>query len=380
MNCPNEYIRIQSTMRQLKLILLRVLVCFAIGGLISGCVSQKAMRRDITTHLRKTSILLPYIAEGVYDAQPDFVLETLINSLNNQGARILSWDKKSGVVSWYDTGGAFAPLPGVAKILNTYDIINGQVTFWYGYVYGCSRIVSSGDGAWLAIRTIGRDVTSGQRVFSDGTYERKLISSLSRTIHRIATGQRMAQEFQEPKSKLSSRTGVSYVELFKSGFRNFPALKSHHITKTNQGERYPVSADRLWRASLDVITQYVLVPYIESNEKVIVFSRRLSVPINVNTKVVKPVDVIMAVTIQPDVEDTENSSRMFISMLGVEDLKPNVINKKFSKIQEGAEVDLTGPLVDIAGAMSANDLVRQVDGQLFYNENLGSKLLRRLRS
>ena len=337
------------------------------------------MRRDITTYLRKTTILLPYIAEEVYDAHPDFVFEIFINRLNSQGARILSWDKNSAVVSWYDTGGSFVPLPGVAKELKTYEMINGQVTFWYGYVYGCARIVTSEDGAWLAIRTIGRDVTSGQRVFSDGTYERKLISSLNRIIHRIATGQYMVPDFQKPKSRLSGRTGINYEELFKSGFKYFPIINSHDIAKSNQGKRYPVAASRLWKASLDVITQYALVPYVESNGKVIIFSRRLPVPINVNTKVVRPVDVMMAVTIQPDVEDAENSSRIYISMLGKEDLKPSVIKKKFSEKQGETEVDLSRPLIEIAATMSENELVRQIDAQLFYNENLGNKLLRRLK-
>lgn len=366
------------TMRQLKLVLLGVSICIATCVLITGCVSQKAMRRDISTHLRKTSILLPYIAETVYDAQPDFVLEILISCLNSQGARILSWDKKAAVVSWYDTGGSFVPLPGVANELNTYGMVIGQVTFWHGSVYGCARIVTSGYGAWLAIRTIGRDATSGRRVFSDGTYERKLISSLDRTIHRIATGQRIAPKFKEPKQMYSRRTGVSYVELFRSGFKNFPRINNHDITKKNHGERYPVSADQLWKACLDVITQYALVPYLQSSEKVITFSRRLPVPINVNTKAVKPIDVLMAVAIKPDVEDAEQSSRMFISMLREEDLRPKVIMKKFSENQEETEVNLAGPLIDIAATISANELMRQVDAQLFYNENLGTKLLRRL--
>lgn len=378
-NRPNENIWLQAATRQLELMCLRMIVCFAIVLLTSGCVSQKTMRRDITAHLRKTALLLPYIAEGVYDAHPDFVFEILINRLNSQGARILSWDKNSSVLSWYDTGGSFVPLPGVAKELKTYEMINGQVTFWYGYVYGCARIVPSEDGAWLAIRTIGRDVTSGQRVFSDGTYERKLISSLNRTIHRIATGQYMAPDFQKPKCNLSVRTGANYEDLFKSGFKYFPIINSHDITKNNQGERYPVAAERLWKASLDVITQYALVPYVESNGKVIVFSRRLSVPININTTMVKPVDVMMAVTIQPDVEDAENSSRIYISMLGEEDLKITVINKMPSNEQGETEVDLSRPLIEIAATMSENELIRQIDTQLFYNEKLGNKLLRRLK-
>ena len=241
----------------------------------------------------------------MYDAQQDFVLEILISSLDAQGARILFWDRKAAAVSWYDTGGSFVPMPGVAHELNTSGIASGHVTFWRGYVYGCARIVTSEVGAWLAIRTIGRDATSGQRVFSDGTYERRLIGSLDRTIHRISTGQHLAPEFQEPEPIYFRRTRANYVELFKSGFKNFPRIHSREITKKNVGERYPVSADRLWRACLDVITQYALVPYLQSNEKVITFSRRVPVPINVNTKVVKPVDVIMAVTILPDDEDTE---------------------------------------------------------------------------
>lgn len=366
------------SMKQLKLMLPGMLICIVVGVLSSGCVSQKKMRRDITTHLRKTSMLLPYVAEGKYDAQPDFVLELLINRLNSQGAQILCWDKKAGVVCWYDTGGSFIPLPGVANELNTYGMVQSRVTFWRGYVYGCSHVVSSGDGAWLAIRTIGRDVTSGRRVFSDGSYERRLISSLGRKIHRIATGQFMVPEFQEPKPKHSGRTAVNYEELFQSRFKNFPKINSLDIMNKNQGERYPVSVDRLWRTCLDVITQYSLVPYLHSDEKIIVFSRRLPVPIDINTKAVKPVDVIIAVTIQPDAEDPENSCRMYTSLLGKEDLQPNVIKKQASDSQEDSEVDLSGPLIDTAAVISVNELVRQVDTQLFYNEKLGSKLLRRL--
>ena len=86
----------------------------------------------------------------------------------------------------------------------------------------------------------------------------------------------------------------------------------------------------------------------------------------------------MAVTIQPDTEDTENSCRMYTSLLGKEDLLPQVIKKQSPENQEDSEVDLTGPLIDTAAIISVNELVRQVDTQLFYNEKLGNKLLRRL--
>ncbi len=188
----------------------------------------------------------------------------------------------------------------------------------------------------------------------------------------------MVPEFQEPKPKHSGRTTGNYEELFQSRFKNFPKINSLDIMNKNQGERYPVSADRLWKTCLDVITQYALVPYLHSGEKVIIFSRRLPVPINVNTKEVKPVDVIMAVTIQPDTEDPENSCRMYTSLLGKEDLLPQVIKKQSSESQEDSEVDLTGPLIDTAAVILVNELIRQVDTQLFYNEKLGNKLLRRL--
>ncbi len=343
------------------------------------------MRRDITTNLRKTSMLLPYVAEWKYDAQPDFVLELFINRLNNQGAHILCWDKKAGVVCWYDTGGSFVPLPAMPNKLNTsneldtYGMVQGKVTFWRGYVYGCSHIVSSGDGAWLTMRTIGRDVTSGRRVFSDGSYERRLIGTIKRKIQRFATGQLMIPEFQEPKPKYSSRTSVNYEELFRTQFKNFPKINSIDIMKKNKGERYPVSADRIWRTCLDVITQYALVPYLNSGEKVIVFSRRLPVPIDINTKAIKLVDVIMAVTIQPDSEDPETSCMMYTSLLGEDDLHFNVIKGKLPSGNQGeSEVDLSGPQIETAAVISRNDLARQVYAQLLYNENLGNKLLRRL--
>ncbi len=69
---------------------------------------------------------------------------------------------------------------------------------------------------------------------------------------------------------------------------------------------------------------------------------------------------------------------MYTSLLGENDLQPNVIKMLTSDNQEDSEVDLTWPLIDTAATMSVNDLVRQVDTQLFYNEKLGSKLLRRL--
>jgi len=379
LNRPNEYLFSQFALRQLILNFLRVSACFSIVLVISGCVSQKTMRRDITSHLRKTAILLPYVAEKTYDAHPDFVFEMLINKLEDQGGRILSWDRSSAVVSWYDTGGAFVPLPGVAKETKTYQMINGKVTFWHGYVYGCARIVNSEKGAWLAIRTIGRDVTSGQRVFSDGSYERKLFSSLSRAIHRIATGQNMAPDFRTPKLNRSGRTGANYEELFKSGFKYFPKIDCNEITAGNKGERYPVAVARLWKASLDVITQYALVPYVESDSKTIVFSRRFPVPMSVQSTVVKPVDVIMAVTVQPDVEEGEDSSRIYVSMLGQNDMKSTLIEKISAENQSETEIDLNRPLVEIAATMAENELIRQIDAQLFYNENLGNKLLRRLK-
>ena len=343
-----------------------------------GCVSENSMRRDITIGLRETSLLMPYLAEKFYAADYDFVLETLINCLNSQGARILFWNKEASIVSWYDTGGSFVPMPGASNKANKYELTAEHVTFWSGYVYGSGRIVTTDVGSWLSIRTVGRDVTSGQRVFSDGTYERKIIGLVDRKIHRIATGQILAPKFQKSKSIPFRHSQVNYEEVFKSGFRNFPIITNYDISLRDQGENYPVSADRLWRACQDVILQYAIVPYFHNRERVIAFSRRVPVPINITAKKVKPVDVILVVTISEGADNSEPSSKLFISMLGKDDLKPYNINKKLSENEDSVDVKLIGQPIEIAAAIIANELVKQIDIQLFYNENLGNKLLRRI--
>ena len=169
---------------------------------------------------------------------------------------------------------------------------------------------------------------------------------------------------------------ISYEKLFKSGFKKFPKIANHSIIKNNQGERYNVSADRLWRAYLEVITQYAVVPYLQGDEKIVVFSRRIPVPTNIDKKKVKPIDVIMALTIQS--ADKEHSI-MYISLLGKKDLLPSSIDKKFFNNQEKTEIDLSKSPNDTAAAILIGELMSHVNHQLYYNENLGNKLLRRVK-
>ena len=123
-----------SLIRQLKPTLFTVLIYLIAGVIFFGCISQKKMRRDITTQLKNKGTMRPYIAQGILDARPEFVLELLINRLQNQGARVLYWDKKDGVVSWCDTGGNYVPLPGMSDELQTHGLVSGQVTFWGGFL------------------------------------------------------------------------------------------------------------------------------------------------------------------------------------------------------------------------------------------------------
>ncbi len=347
------------------------------GMLFKVNASQDKIRRDIATHLNKLGTLKPYSAEKMFDVQPEFVLELLINCLNVQGAWVLCWDKKAGVICWCDTGGSFVPLPDRFDETKMHGLKQAKVTFRQCFVYGSARIVASGDGTWLAIRTLGIDAKSGRRDFSDGTYERKLINSLDRKIHKIAIGQRKSPEFHEPKNRRSRQLAVNYDELFKSKFRNFPKIGKHDITAKIQGEPFAVTTDKLWKACMDVVTQYALIPYVQSDEKVFVFSRKLPVPVSVDTKKVKHVNVIIAVTIQPDEKDAENSSKMYVSLLGEYDLIPRKVEIKSSENQKESEVDLSGPLIETAAAMSINELMKDIDIQLYYNEILGTKLLRR---
>ncbi len=362
-----------------QLIMHITLICFVVGVFSSGCTTTKnAMRRRYAMDHRSSGIMKPYVAEKMFNAQPDFVFELVISHLNSQGAWVLCRDKKAGVVCWCSTGADFVPLPDKDDRSRMHGLEQVNASFWRGFVYGCAHIVASGGDAWFTVRSLGRDANSGRRVFSDGSYEGKIISSLKHTLHLITTGQRRAPEFLETEARNSRGAAVNYDDLFKAKFRNFPKINSNDIVAKIQGESYPVSADRLWSACLDVVTQYALVPFLNSDERIIIFSRKLPVPASVETKKLKHVDVIMAVTIQPDTEDPESSCRMYASLLDEDDLVPRAVEQKSSENQEETEVDLSGPLIDTAAIISVNEMAEQIDTQLYYNEKLGTKLLRRL--
>jgi hypothetical protein len=346
-------------------------------SVIAGCASQTEIRRDVATQLKKSSILLPYDAERIYGTQPDYVLEALTAVLASQGARVLSWDNKAGVVSWYDTGGAFVPLPDMTGGSHMYGMLDKQAATLKGVqVYGCAHVTTSSSGAWLSVRTIGRDVTSGRRILSDGSYERNLANSVTRKIQRVTAGQSVIDGHKEPVTTHNRPAETNYVEMYQSGFKGFPKLSSHDVVKMGDGERYPVTDDQLWKACIDVITQYALIPYVDSNEKVVAFAQKQAVPRSVNSKMVKPVDVIMAITVLPDANDPGHYSRIHISWLDG-NLRPCLLKRIILKNEEGKET-LSGTPIEVAAAMSANDLVRQIDAQLFYNEKLGNKLLKSL--
>ena len=94
-----------------------------------------------------------------------------------------------------------------------------------------------------------------------------------------------------------------------------------------------------------------------------------------SSRTAKAVDVVMAITV---LEDGPGSCMMHTALLGEWDLKPRAIVMQTAGDSGDVTTELTGPPSDTAGNMVAGGLERQIDCQLFYNENWGTKLLRRL--
>ena len=348
--------------------------------LFSGCAGQRAIKRDITTHLNDVGMIRPYVSEVLLEADADFVVDLLVDHLKSQGAKILTSDKKSGIVSWYDAGGYFYPLLETkGDQVKTYGLVQGKVSSWRGFVFGCAHVIETKKAAWLIVRISGRSVKSGQAVFSDGTYEWRLISAMDRLAHQAATGQKIVRESRDQTSASPRGRARNYKDLFDSYFLNFSGISRDSIIETSEGYRYIVPADRLWQACLDVVAQYALIPYLKSDEKVIVFARRKLVPVNMEKQIFKPVDVLLALTIKAEENESEKSSKVFVSLLGKNDLIPRVINQKLSSETDDTQIDLCNNPLDTAATISLNEMLKHIDAQLYYNENLGNKLFRRLR-
>lgn len=352
-----------------------ILTCVVLIALVLGCVSRRTMHRDVTQHFREQAILQPYVCDGIFAAQPKLTMEVLVEQLTAQGAQLLCWDKEAGVASWCDTSGYLIPLPGHGDEVSMPGFDYAKGATWNGHVYGCARSVVAEEGSWLVVYVRGRDMGEGRRIFSDGTYEWRLLRSVERSIHQIATGQRTVPEILDWKASPTMRGTETYADLFRTHFADLPEVTAQSVSAKSPGIQYPVDVDRLWGASLDVITQYDLVPYVNSTEHVIVFSRRVSVPSDVNSIHLTAVDVVMAVSIQGQ---EKGACTMHMAVLGEQDLKPRPIVQQSSGYSEGVVTELTGTPSEIAAAMVSSELERHIDFQLLYNENWGNKLLRHM--
>lgn len=341
----------------------------------AGCASHRKMRQDVTRHFREQAILKPYVNSRMFNAQPQLTAGVLVEELMAQGAQLLCWDEQASVVSWCDTSGHLVPLPIAADKVRMPGFDDLDVSTWNGYVYGCARSVAAEKGSWLVIYVRGRDMGEGRRIFSDGTYERRLLGSVDRAIHQIATGQRLAPEAARWKRSPSRNRAETYTDLFMARFANLPGITAQSVTATSPGMQYPVEVERLWIACLDVVTQYDLVPYVNSVERIVVFSRHVSVPSDVNSVYLTPVDTVMAVSVETQ---GEGSCTMHVAVLEVQDLRPRCVSQPSADYSEGIVTELAGTPFETASVMVSTELERHIDLQLLYNENWGNKLLRHM--
>lgn len=400
---------VMPLMRQALLSLLFLVV-------LAGCASDAKVRQDITTQLKEQAILSPYVSEALFSAEFDFVLDTFIAKLHSKGAQVFFWDKEHGVVSWYDTNSQFVPLPLVSDSVDIPEMQYQRITTWSGYVFASARLVSFGNQTWVKIYATGRDSDSGRRIFSDGTYEGRVLKSVKKTVDQALSGRQIPVQASTRSSHSSKNIPRNYAELFRRRFEGLSQMNISEVVLKGSKIEYPVSATRLWKAILDVTTQYAILPSFNGNERSLVFSRRVTVPVEktmapaihfswsfstqnpLNPQVIvdaitgkntidgpaqkamvlTPLDVVMALVVKSASED---SSVLYTALLGKDNLAPTPYVSKNVKAseKEAVEAVLASP-IKTGAAIAENELGNQVDFQLFYNENLGTKLLKSLRN
>ncbi len=351
-----------------------LLVLFLTG--LSGFASD-GDAKQIITQLRSTTLAVPYLCGSNFNFTPDAVFDAVYACLWRRSVEVLAYDKNDGIIAWCDTGGSFVPLPTEETPSDTMDRVAEATTDLgsAGYTYGSAVITKLSEArSLLSVYTMGRSPNLADESYSNGTYERGLINSVSRQLYKTSIGQ--AQNPPPPPVKFKRVSpATNYASAYRGRYQNMVCCTPDLITAKTKGTTYSVPASQLWGSLLAVIAQYDVIIDLEPQEHKVVFARRVSVPDQKNGDTTKRADALVAALVQPD---STNSCIFYLAALDEQSLAPVPIGSGDDQNKENRLALSTNmPNFMKAAITVSGQLDQQIDIQMFYTERWGNKFMRR---
>lgn len=341
--------------------------------LIAGCASTEQISHKVIAAGSAVGLKRPYENERTFATSRPTLHTALLEILNRRGTQIVAVDSNSGVVSWADIGAAFIP---IAEREDVHSDGRGtrlapSLSAWRAIVYGNARIKDVDGGAYLLLRAVARERTTGAVSFSDGTYERGLLLELGRQAARRG----VAEGLVSTPPGLSGPAPKSYAELYTRNFRNAPATDPDIIRKIGRREIFPTNRALVWEACLDVVAQFDSLIQVSTELQRAIFAHSIAVA-GLTKGQDASVDVNVLMALQVDARGKDGAT-LSIALLAPEDLSLRpVVDLARRRASKGSNLEALTP-IEAAAALVADDLLTKVATQLYYMERWSDKFQRR---
>ena len=96
-----------------------------------------------------------------------------------------------------------------------------------------------------------------------------------------------------------SKKNISYDYLLATQFHTMPKISLDILEETVLEKVYPVQYTDLWSACLDVISQSTVILYVSESKGKIIFFHQIALPVKIQKDNIQPVDIMLALYIQP---------------------------------------------------------------------------------
>ncbi len=346
-----------------------------LGGILFSCSCRNGFGRHLS-HQATGRWLSPYVTDTPVEAPPRLAMLALLASLRACSVSSVSWDIEGGVVVWTDTGEHFSPIySGVPSPTEHIAGVGIHVTGgWHGHVFGCARVTALGDNAWLYVRARGRSLDEETHFYSNGVYEKRLISMVRWQAEAYNTGVAQLPDFApvrfEPISSLT--WDGKPLAVSASGLR---AAIEH--------EEVGWAAQEVWLACFSLLMQKGILLHVNPKEKILVLLGQQVVeggdtaeskPANPQTPQRTRQDVIILAHVT---RAGNNASWLYIAYLDDEGELRHVPRRSLDQGQDALE-ELAGTRpVEIAAARICREFETLLARQLTYRE-WRDKLTRRM--
>lgn len=344
--------------------------------LLWGCAMPVQTSLDVITLGRAVGLRSPYQSSHFFAAEPPVVLAHLVHDLETRGAQLLVADSSSGLLSWCDPGISFIAIPTQLSKPSSVSTagLAPQLTVWHGTVHGTARLRATGGGAWLYLHTVGREAGSKSAVFSDGSYERSVLSTVVRDLDRgrLPSSGAAGQSPVTPRSVL--QPAATALRTCAPHLGNLSSLSLSEVRAKGIAKVYPVPLAELWAACLDVLVQYDMIVRMSVEDGVLVFARGMTLPKDIIGDELQRVDVVLALQAEARGRD---GSTLSVAALAQPGLEVRSVPDLSKQVEKEVLTALKKAPPELAAALLIDQFFAQFTTQLFYKDRWQDKLIRR---